>query len=148
MRKNPAGIDFISNVNMLEKAIEKALNERFSEALDLSMSEVRLLLWICNIDAVSVTNLGRLASYDRSQTSRVVSDLEARGLVEKERSAADARGLQIRLTKLGREIYEHALEILRRGNEEILSVLADDERSVLESALDKIIEWVCDSPKA
>ena len=147
MKQHPAGIDFISSVNALEKEIDKTLNERLSKALDLSIPEVRLLLCIRSTEAVSVTTLGRLTGYDRGQASRVVSDLEARGLVEKARSATDARGLQIRLTSLGCEVHERALEMLRSGNEEILSILADDEWSALVSALDKIIERLGNSPE-
>lgn len=142
MRKKLLDGNFIASINALEKAIDKKLDDRVLTALEMSMSEVHVLLCISKFGVMSVTSLGQRASFDRSQTSRIVSALEKRGLVEKARNAADARGLVIKLTQRGDEIYRRSIDILCGSNNEILSVLEDSERSVLDRALDKILAQV------
>lgn len=142
MRRKPVVVDFVSIVSALEKAVEKAVDERLLSAFDLSNSEVRLLLSVCKCESASVTTLARLGTLDRSQASRLLNVLEERGLIERARSVVDARDCCVKPTEQGRRTCCDAAEFLRHENLRLLSVLSDVERSVLNSAIAKMIAQV------
>lgn len=71
---------------------------------------------------------------ETSQTSQtsltgIVDRLEERGLVERVRSDADRRVVEVRLTKSGAELIAHAHAAMRDRLEELLSPLSETDRA-------------------
>lgn len=130
---------FTYRLHVLKKQTDRTMNEAFSAALSLTLTEARILLSVGAFGPISVSDLGRVSNLDRSQASRATDVLERKGLLEKAMNTADARGVLVKLTAQGRNTYRRASAISKSGNEAILSVLSEQEREALQSALAKLV---------
>ncbi|MCU7826630.1 MarR family winged helix-turn-helix transcriptional regulator [Kitasatospora sp. DSM 101779] len=89
------------------------LTERVDRALtkahDLPVSWFEVMLWLANSQQpVAASVLGNSTMLSRSQVSRVLDALQARGLVSRTPSARDARSVEVALTPQGRELFAEA----------------------------------------
>ncbi|GAA1073629.1 MarR family winged helix-turn-helix transcriptional regulator [Kitasatospora arboriphila] len=89
------------------------LTERVDRALtkahDLPVSWFEVMLWLANSEEpVAASVLGNSTMLSRSQVSRVLDALQARGLVSRTPSARDARSVEVALTAQGRELFTEA----------------------------------------
>ncbi|WP_225823644.1 MarR family winged helix-turn-helix transcriptional regulator [Streptomyces naphthomycinicus] len=110
------------------------LTERVDRALvkthDLPVSWFEVMLWLASsAEPVPASVLGNSTMLSRSQVSRVVDALQARGLVARTPSARDARSVEVALTAEGRRVFEEA-DTTRR--EVLAPVFTDllDERDI------------------
>lgn len=97
-----------------------------------SLTEARVLFELAQQDNVEVAGLRRDLGLDAGYLSRILAGFERDGLVDRQRSTADARRQLLRLTRQGREAFA-ALDA--RSTEEIGSLLAgldeDDQRRLI-----------------
>ncbi|MBB3261503.1 DNA-binding MarR family transcriptional regulator [Paraburkholderia bannensis] len=137
--KHPIEELFTYRLHVLKKQTDRTMNEAFSLALGLSLTEARILLSVGAFGPISVSDLGRVSNLDRSQASRATDALERKGLLEKASNAADARGVLVKLGAQGRNAYRRASAISTAQNEAILAALSAHEREVLQGALAKLV---------
>lgn len=88
--------------------------------------------------ALSLNELARSAGIDKSQMSRVVSGLTARGLVARDADARDARALQLTLAAPGRKLYRGLIRAAVERNTQLLGCLGAREHEVLVAAMKKL----------
>jgi DNA-binding MarR family transcriptional regulator len=84
--------------------------------------------------------LGRRLGADRSDMHRTVSDLEARGYVDRGRDAADRRRNVVRLTDAGRRALRGLDAGVDAAQRELLAPLAEEERAELRRLLSRVLE--------
>ncbi|MFD8394923.1 MarR family winged helix-turn-helix transcriptional regulator [Streptomyces sp. NPDC059680] len=89
------------------------LTERVDRALtrahDLPVSWFEVLLWLANsTEPVAASVLGNSTMLSRSQVSRVLDNLQSRGVVTRTPSRTDARSVEVALTPEGRRLFEEA----------------------------------------
>jgi len=89
---------------------------------------------------LSLNALAHEANIDKSQASRSVAELIERGYVKRGADESDGRGVRLDLTPQGRALYRKVFPKAVDRNEKMLSVLTDEEREVLERALDKLTD--------
>ena len=86
-------------------------------------------------------DLGAEIGWDRSRLSHHLGRMEKRGLVTREECAEDARGLMVRLTKVGRRAIEEAapghVAAVRRY---FFDQLSSDEIETMAAAFDRVID--------
>src|SRR2546423_4044428 len=103
-----------------------------------SLPEARVLFELGRGDPTEVAELRRMLDLDAGYLSRLLGELEAEGLVARERSAADGRRQIARLTKSGRA----AVQVLdRRSGRQVdgrLRSLRREDRDRLVSAMGTI----------
>jgi DNA-binding MarR family transcriptional regulator/GNAT superfamily N-acetyltransferase len=107
-----------------------------------SLSEARVLYELEQQRVSEVTELRRRLEMDAGYASRLLSRLEERGLLIRERSDADARRQIVRLTDLGRA-EQHAME--KRTIAQIaerLERLTDEDQHRLVSSMQAITSLV------
>ena len=90
-------------------------------------------------DNVTARDIGISFGFPKNTLSRAINTLEQRGLIRRERRAADRRSFLLRLTKRGRAIFEETLPKFVRLQEEMLKPLAPGERETLSILLAKIV---------
>jgi DNA-binding MarR family transcriptional regulator len=137
--KNPIEELFTYRLHVLKKQTDRTMNDAFSAALALTLTEARILLSVGAFGPLSVSDLGRVSNLDRSQASRATDVLERKGLLEKALNTADARGVLVKLTAQGRNTYRRASAISKASNEAILALLNAQEREVLHGVLAKLV---------
>jgi DNA-binding MarR family transcriptional regulator len=86
-------------------------------------------------------DLGSELGWDSSRLSHQLSRMERRGLVAREECAEDARGLMVRLTKLGRRAIEEAApahaEAVQRY---FFDQLSNDEIETMAAVFDRVLD--------
>lgn len=82
-------------------------------------------------DGLSMKRLGGHIRTSKEQLSRVVTSLEEKGLVKRERPQENKRTVKVFLTQAGRDFLEAQLEGIGRLMDDCLAGLDDEERSDL-----------------
>ena len=86
----------------------------------------------------SLNELARAAGVDKGQMSRVVSGLTRRKIVFRETDANDGRGIQLSLTRTGKNLYQKLIRVAAERNSAFLGCLSLKERECLEQAMTKL----------
>ena len=91
----------------LEQRLDSDLQQR--HGLTLRGFEILLHLAVFSEGrSLSLSRLTEQAPLSQSRTSRLVAELEVRGLVTRARSADDSRGVDVTLTDQGLEVFKAA----------------------------------------
>lgn len=104
----------------------------------LPLSEGRALAAIGRFAPLSVKDLAQAANLDKAQASRSAQALVQRGMVSKQTSAADGRGVVLALTPAGESAYQDVMAMIARRNAEIFGCLAPVEQQALATLLDRV----------
>ena len=100
----PESVDAVRSFNRFYTRWVGALDEGLLRTRH-SLPEARVLFELGRRDQTEVAELRRTMEVDAGYLSRMLARLEDEGLVERERSAADARCQLARLTKAGRSEF-------------------------------------------
>ncbi|MFB0629747.1 MarR family winged helix-turn-helix transcriptional regulator [Streptomyces sp. AB3(2024)] len=104
------------------------IDQALSRAHELPLSWFEVMLWLsAQREPVAASALGSKTLLSRSQVSRVVDQLQARGLVERLPSATDARSVSVALTPAGRTAFAEADATRREALREVFDERLDDE---------------------
>lgn len=104
----------------------------------ITRREWRFLGQLAMQDRLAPTVLAQRAHLDKARTSRAISSLVKKGLVERQVNAADRRHAEVALTDAGRALYDHLMPQVRRLNHELLEALTGDEVTLLDGLLDRL----------
>ncbi|SOZ37867.1 MarR family winged helix-turn-helix transcriptional regulator [Cupriavidus neocaledonicus] len=140
MKPLPRLEQFLSyRLHQVNKLSDKDSAAAYLEQCGLLLSEGRCLAAIGAFAPLSVNALAQRANLTKGQASRSAQALVARGLVSKEASAADGRGVVLSLTAQGRPLYRQAIAMIARRNEEIFGCLSEAEQALLGDLLDRLV---------
>jgi DNA-binding MarR family transcriptional regulator len=81
------------------------------------------------------SELALLTQLDRARTSRTVSSLVVKGLLDREGVAGDLRKATVCLTEKGLGVYEALFPVVVQLNAQLVQTLSDEELTVLDKAL-------------
>jgi DNA-binding MarR family transcriptional regulator len=76
----------------------------------------------------------------KGQASRAAQFLVDQGLVRKEASATDGRGVVLTLTAKGERVWQRVMLVIERRNAEIVSCLDAPQVQQLSGLLDRLVE--------
>jgi DNA-binding MarR family transcriptional regulator/GNAT superfamily N-acetyltransferase len=113
------------------------LNEHLLDS-DFSLTEARVLYELAHRDGLTSSDLCRELGLNAGYVSRVISGFEKKGLVDKARSASDARAAELRLTGKGRAAFEPLNDGSRREIVNVLESLSGPEQEQLVDAMGQI----------
>lgn len=99
----------------LHQGIE-ALMRRLGEEMGLSPTQIQVLLFLSHAhpDYRGVSAIAKRFSIAPATASRVIDNLEGKGLVRRAREKGDRRRVRVELTPAGRKVAARILEIARR----------------------------------
>ena len=123
-------------LNILASTWSRLAAETNQRDFGLDPREWRIVGMLGSYAPMSLQGLAREVNLDKSQASRTVSDMIERGLLQRDSDETDGRGVQLSLTAQGKALYRKVFPRAVRRNEELLSVLSEEERAVLDRALD------------
>jgi DNA-binding MarR family transcriptional regulator len=122
-------------VKQLEQVIRSHLDELL-RPLGLTTQQYTALTVLERRDGLTSAQLAR-HSFVRPQTMHeMITSLDERGFIQRERDPANRRVLLISLTELGREMVEKYDEQVRRLEEQMLAGLTAHQRKTLREVLD------------
>lgn len=121
-----------------KKQMDKFMDEKVKD-FDLSKLEGLYLGQLFEKDGVSLIDLTNAVHLDKANTTRVVGDLEVKGLVTRKENEKDSRKYKIYLTEKA-NIYRAKLEqISKELNEKIFKGITKCERRAFGRVLQKIL---------
>ncbi|CAM3779319.1 MarR family winged helix-turn-helix transcriptional regulator [Castellaniella denitrificans] len=135
----PLERSFTYRFNVLRKGIDRQSAAGYLKEVGVSLSDGRCLAAIGRFAPLSIKELANRSHLNKSQASRAAQSLVDRGLVRKDGSPEDGRGVVLTLTAAGREAWNRTMRFVHERNQEILGCLSDDEYATLSALLDRLI---------
>lgn len=106
----------------------------------ITRREWRLIALLAAHGAMSPSELAERAHLERGRTSRHITGLTERKLIQRLPVAEDGRRARVELTARGRQLYEELFPQSVAFHREVLAVLSPAELQAFESALAKLTE--------
>ncbi|WP_299006573.1 MarR family transcriptional regulator [uncultured Shewanella sp.] len=121
----------------LNVELQNALDQRLKRyQLDIKLWPVLFSLW--EEEGVSQTVLSKRCDVAHYTMTRLLDQLQSQGLIIRHQEADNRRTFQIFLTDIAKALEHDLIREAERVNEHFLSELAEEEREVLLSLLNRI----------
>ena len=147
--KNKAPRDGLngSATHLLHRALQLALDFHVEAAgpAAITQRQFTVLAAAGAVDGTTQNDLVRATGIDRSTLADLVARMIAKGLLERERSATDARANTVRLSPTGRAALDVGAGAAARADERLLALLAPKKRDSLLKTL-AILAGAADAP--
>lgn len=129
-------------INMIRR-----FNRQYTQALgilnkhtfdmDMTYPEGRVLIEIAENAPVTPMMLSKCLGLDKSYTSRIIKQLEKKGILSKKRSKQDMRSVELQLTAHGQEIFEQVNDL---SNQQVAGLLASLSVGQQEKIFNDVME--------
>lgn len=129
------------NLPFLTRALRayiRAENAEFYAALEAEQGEIVVLSVIGLNPGMSQNDLAATLVFKKSAITKLVKDLEARGLVERARSQTDKRYNALRLTPAGQARYQKISGLIASQNAVFLEPFTEQERAQMFTFLNRL----------
>ena len=126
-------------LHTLSKLTDRATQAAYVLDAGIPFSEGRCLAAIGAFRPLSVKDLAYRANLNKGQASRAAQSLVDQGLVHKEASATDGRGVVLTLAARGEPVWQRLMTVIERRNDEIVSCLNPAELAQLDRLLDRLV---------
>lgn len=108
--------------------------------LDLTPVQFAALDAISTYPGIDQAGVAAKIAYDRATIGGVIDRLENKGYVARTISQRDRRARELRLTELGRSVYDQTLPVVTALQDEILPGLRPEERARFTELARKAID--------
>ncbi|SDE20695.1 MarR family winged helix-turn-helix transcriptional regulator [Glycomyces harbinensis] len=115
----------------LVRTAEFALMDRLFPGQALSMSQLFAIHELDHSSGLSQRELAERLGLEKSSVSRLVADLEADGLLTRERDPDNRRVYRLEVTAEGRRLHRDAAQVLHERYERWASAMTAEERKGL-----------------
>lgn len=133
--------DVLISLRKITQAID--LHSRsLSRKYGLTGPQLIILQEISNNKHISVTELGKLVSLSQGTVTDILSRLEKKGLIHKERSQNDKRRTELSVNEKSRQILEKTPPPLQETFLESFSALEEWEQLMILSSLHRIVNMM------
>jgi len=124
-------------VHRLHRAMNSAFQRRLL-ALGVTPPEWTVLVH-CSLGIASPAELAERIDIDRAAISRLLDQMEGKGLIAQEPHPSDGRCTLVGLTPVGRDLVPKLVSQSREVNQQFLRHLSKEERAELLTSLKKVI---------
>lgn len=118
--------------------VSRSASVRYKREFGVLLWEWRTIALLGAKQMLALKDLAKAAGLDKSQISRVVAGLTARGLVLRQIDENDGRKIRLSLTTAGQSLYESLIRVSGERNVAFLNCMTQTEKRTLASILDKI----------
>lgn len=135
--------------HLLHRALQRAL-DLYAHAAGpdaVSQRQYAVLAAVAADEGLTQSALVKVTGIDRSTLAELVARMIGKGLLERERSAADARAKAVRLTEAGRKAMQAAAPRAAEADAALLKLLPSGKRNSFLSALGRIATPKAEKPK-
>jgi DNA-binding MarR family transcriptional regulator len=125
-------------IHRLANALSRGAALRYRRDFGVSLMEWRILALLGAFAPMTLKELARESGLDKSQASRAVAALAARGLVLREAGRSDAREVALHLSEEGLRVQRGLMEAARDRDRAFRACLSPDEAAVLDRAIRRL----------
>ncbi|MFC5498321.1 MarR family winged helix-turn-helix transcriptional regulator [Caenimonas terrae] len=104
----------------------------------ITRREWRILALLAQEEGLLSSQLAQRAQLDRARTSKAITSLVGKKLLERRTGAGDRRQAALALTAAGRALYDELFPLVLQINRELLACLPEAELPRLDAALDAL----------
>ncbi len=130
-------------ISRLHQKLNTQASKILSESVGVTLNQWRMIAFIGGAGNVTASKLVRYTAMDKGLVSRNVKSLIESGLVASSEHAKDNRVHVLSLSPEGQRVFDTALPMMRRRQENLRSDLSDDDVANLRRMLD-ILEIAAD----
>jgi DNA-binding MarR family transcriptional regulator len=112
--------------------------QRF-QTIEISFTQWLVLISLAQQEHISATQLSAYTGHDMGALTRVVDELERRGLVRRERSNRDRRAVEIAITPAGRRQAQEAKRLIVELLNRLVEPFTDSEIDTLIGLLQRLL---------
>ncbi|WP_042142163.1 MULTISPECIES: MarR family winged helix-turn-helix transcriptional regulator [unclassified Pseudoalteromonas] len=123
---------------MLQQAISENIACVYTGEFELSRHEWRVMAILGEQTGLSAKKITLLTNLEKMQISRAINSMRSNNLIKETVNAKDKRFTQLYLTDKGKEIYQILVPRVLKKEQELLTVLSDNEQKDLNQLLDKL----------
>lgn len=109
---------------------------------DISTQQWRVLQFLSVCDGATINEIAADVVLKQPHVSRIVAQLEARGLARRKKNASNARYVHVFLTERGRAVFAAVMPIAVQISEASLGALDSRERMQLLKLLQRVFDGV------
>ena len=131
------------SIGYLMKRTSAMMTDRIEatfESHGFTFTQWVVLMYLRDGIGVTPATICRDIRHDSGALTRVIDQLEERGLIERQRSREDRRAIELRLTPAGREMAEQLLPLTVNCLNEALDVFTVDEAQQLKNLLQRMFD--------
>ena len=137
--KQEETIDF--HIKRTWQSIAKMYNEEAAK-YEATMATGYVLLNIDKEEGTPSTSLGPKMGMEATSLSRILKNMEERGLIERRKNPIDGRSVLVHLTDLGLEKRADAKQAVVRFNEVIFSAVPEQKLEIFFEVISKVNELI------
>ena len=123
------------------------LAERRFESQPISFTQWLALIWLSQRRHASPTELSAHLGHDMGALTRMIDELQRAGLVRRDRSEQDRRGVQIAVTPAGRHVANTGKRLVLGLMNELLMPYSKAEAGILISLLQRLLSRLQDAAR-
>jgi DNA-binding MarR family transcriptional regulator len=131
------------NLPFLTRALRahiRAENADFFSDFDAQQGEIVVICLIGLNPGTSQNDVASTLVFKKSAVTKLIKTLEDRGLVQREKVAADKRYNALTLTEAGRAKYDRINQRMREQHDALLAPFSTDEKQQLFGLLNRLLE--------
>jgi MarR family transcriptional regulator, organic hydroperoxide resistance regulator len=117
------------------------------EEIGLPQAQGMVLFHLWQKDGIAQNVLAQTLRITPPTATSTLQRMERDGWIQRQRDTADQRIVRVHLTEKARALRHEARTLFREIDEELTSVLTDDERRILTSSLLKVQQHLSEPPE-
>ncbi|GAA0479501.1 MarR family winged helix-turn-helix transcriptional regulator [Parasphingorhabdus litoris] len=121
-------------------ALFRASDKILKQQIGLTASQQAVLFILTKGDGQPISAIAEQLKMGKSSLTGLVDRMEARQLVTRQKSASDARSVEVFITPTGTALVEASLSGTKRVNAALLEPFSSDERATIERFLKHVAE--------
>lgn len=129
-------------VSRLDNEISTVFLRMYEPVFKLSVPQWRMLAATHQLQPTTVSGLTKYSAMEKMTVARAITDLERGGLVNRWVDEKDRRRTLIELTGEGEKIYEKISELGLQFEEELLSVLSEEEINAFNDITSRLVDKI------
>ena len=129
---------FPMSIGKLNKQMQKIFSEELKPC-DLSSAHAMYLMVLFENDGITLKELTENVGMDKANTTRVVTDLKAKGYIYTDCTKEGSRKYKVFLTAEGKKAAGIVRSAIKKMLDNMFSILSDAERAQYITILKKII---------
>ncbi len=122
----------------LSSVLDAEMHRELSR-LDLNLNQFAVLMTLLESEGMTQTEIGQKIGMPGYATTRSLDALEEARLLERRPDERSRRSHRIHLTDVGRAMAPDLFAIVGHVNEQLLAPLAEDERLLFATILEKLV---------
>jgi len=129
-------LDYLAyRLDAVSSLLKRLATVGYKREFGVSVRDLRVLRFVAEEPGLIQGRLARLCLLEKGASSKLVTAMARKGLLERKVGSVDARHIELRLTDRGQQVVQRCDEIGHAIEDDLLSVLTPSERSVFERSV-------------